>query len=246
MKSLLENIDLMTYKINFNYQKKAVYHSIFGVFISICIYAFLVVLIQYFDKDFVNKTNPRIIYQETEFTDNDNFTIPIKFIIKYYYYIFEQETNENLFNLTSNEDSKDFTNQTNNFFQLGILFYYDNYLMTLEMIDRINIKSIKLKDENGKQIFKNSFYKNINENFFNLKILNYSYETGNWDIIHTENRLSYDNFNISILPESEINLRVKNNEIIKNLSLTYFEISNMDNIINVNNPTFFKNYSSSN
>jgi len=82
MKCLLENIDLMTYKINFNYEKKAVYHSIFGVFISICLYVFLIVLIQYFAKDFLNKTNPIVIYQETEFTDN--FTIPIRFLIEDY------------------------------------------------------------------------------------------------------------------------------------------------------------------
>jgi len=79
MKSLLENLDLMAYNVNFNFEKKAAYHSFFGIYISICIYSFLIVLTQYFAKDFFNKSNPRVIYQETEFTEN--FTIPINLIL---------------------------------------------------------------------------------------------------------------------------------------------------------------------
>jgi len=75
MNSLLENIDLLTYKINFNYQKRAVYHSFFGIIVSLIIYACTLVLTQYFARDFINKINPRVIYQETEFTEN--FTIPL-------------------------------------------------------------------------------------------------------------------------------------------------------------------------
>jgi len=102
MKSLLENLDSMTYNINFNYDKKAVYHSFFGIFISMCIYSFLIVLILYFSKDFLNKTNPTVIYQETEFAES--FTIPLNFIINEYSYQFEFQNKENILNLSKTEE----------------------------------------------------------------------------------------------------------------------------------------------
>jgi len=153
MKSLLENIDLMTYKINFNYEKKAVYHTIFGVLISICIYGFLILLIKYFVKDFLYKTNPRVIYQETEF--NYNFSIPMNFILNQYSYRFFNFTKYNHFNLSSNEDSKYIYNQTNKFFSFYFSILCNNYIMYLRMIDTIDIYTLRTKDENGDQIFLN-------------------------------------------------------------------------------------------
>lgn len=57
MKLILENIDLMTLKINFSFNNKAVYHSFFGIFISLCVYACLLVFTQYFAQDFISKKN---------------------------------------------------------------------------------------------------------------------------------------------------------------------------------------------
>jgi len=101
MNSLLENIDLMTYKINFNYQKRVVYHSFFGIIVSLSIYACILVLTQYFASDFINKINPRIIYQETEFTEN--FTLPLSFILNDYNCILKFKTQENLYNISQRE-----------------------------------------------------------------------------------------------------------------------------------------------
>ena len=75
MLGLLENIDLLPYKINFNYIKNDVFHSLFGLGLYILMYGVLIYFINYFSKDFTNKTNPQIIYKETVLTENIEFKL---------------------------------------------------------------------------------------------------------------------------------------------------------------------------
>jgi len=137
MKSLLENIDLMSFKINFNYRKKDVYHSYFSIFISLCVYVSMVFFLQYFSKDFVNKTNPKVIYQETEFTQN--FTIPLDSILSGYFYNFSFESMDNIYNLSSNEQSKTIYNQTNDIFSLQFTLYNTLNYSVINITEKINI-----------------------------------------------------------------------------------------------------------
>jgi len=113
--------------------------------------------------------------------------------------------------------------------------------MHLDMTDKINIYSSRYKDDDGNEMFYNNFQKNLTENFFNLTIYNFTESV--YRKIRSENRLSYNNFNISIKPELQISFYMNNYEKIKNVSKTNFYILNLDNIIDVNNAKFFKNYS---
>jgi len=242
MKSLLENIDLMTYKINFNYEKKSVYHSLFGILISVCIYSFLIVLIRYFAKDFFNKTNPKVIYQENEFTED--FKFPIDFILKDYYYLINFETKENFYNLTSTEVSKNIYNQTNEFFNFSIIIeYFNSSLIHLEMIEKIDISSLYEKKD-GKGIFRNYLKKNPSNQKFNLKIYNnieyinygntFKYD---YNLTYSKDDIKFENYNITIEPKMNINFRInKNDKKFENVTDCFLWITNMDNIINVNKP----------
>ena len=69
MKGLLEKIDLFPYRINFNYKKNNVFHSFFGIGLSIMMYGVLIFFINYFSRDFLYNTNPQIIYKESIFTE---------------------------------------------------------------------------------------------------------------------------------------------------------------------------------
>jgi len=205
MKSLLENLDLMAFNINFNFEKKAVYHSFFGILISMCIYSFLIVLTQYFAKDFYNKSNPRVIYQETEFIEN--FTIPINFFLKEHSYSIHSQTKENLLNLSKTEQEKDLKNQTNNYFTLDFIIKYNQKIyMEIKLIDQIDISSKKTKDKNGEEIFSNSIYSNQNSIDKKLDLYIYNYRNGNETYAKG---ISYNNFNITIEPEMTIVLNIK-------------------------------------
>jgi len=209
------------------------------------LYFFLIILTRYFSKDFLNKTNPRIIYQENEFVDN--FTIPINFILQSYYYEFSFETNENIFNLSSSEEYKEIYNQKNNFFDFNFIIRNPNISKTdLSMIDKINIFS-RRDEVNGSIIFRNFVFKNESEKqIFNLKLFSekldlYGYNP-KFDFVNAENGILYDDFNLTISSNIEFSFNFKNNKIIKNAIFAFFEIINQDSIINVNNPDFFLNY----
>jgi len=246
MKSLFENIDLITYKINFNYEKKAVYHTCFGIFISLCLYIFLIILIRYFSKDFINKTNPRVIYQETEFSEN--FTIPIKFILDLYTYDFSFNSEENLYNVTSTStpgtrNIKDIYNQTNEFLNFTLNIEYDeksenSTSMYLNFIDYIDIKSERVI-RNKREYFQNTILKNMSEQKFNLVIQN------KYNNYYREG-IKFDNFNISIQPKMSIYFWMKGKNKLQDVYDCFFMMNNLDNIINVNNENFFKIYSKRN
>jgi len=234
MKYLIENIDLMSYKINFKYEKKAVYHSIFGLFVSFCIYAGLIGLTQYFAKDFFNKTNPRITYQETEFIEN--IKIPVDFLLDDYNYSISFETTENLYNLSSNEKTKVINNQTNNFFSLILSLEYKQNLTYFEMIDEINITSER-KIKNGTQFFLHSIQKNTNKKKFNLYVYN---RNDNEKIIFSKKDVLYNDYEVEITPEILIKLSINNtSESIRNIQVSSFSVFNTDSIINANKKEFF-------
>jgi len=240
MKSLLENLDLMTYKISFNYSKNAVYHSFFGILISMCVYGCMIFLTGYFIKDFVNKTNPINIYQETEFEYADNFSLLINFILNDYYYAFNFATYENLYNLTSDENSKDIFNIPNEFFSLQIYIENNIYNSTsLFLIENIDVTSIKIISGNL-QYFHNRIRKsNCCEQIFNL---NFSQNTPS-KIFVSEKGLKFNKYNITIDPQLKIILYLKKIKEIPNLFPFYFSFSNLDNLINLNNPDFYKKFS---
>jgi len=213
MKSLLENIDLMAYKINFNFKKNTVYHSFFGLLISIGIYGFLIILTRYFAKDFVNKTNPRVIYQENEFTDS--FEIPLEFIMKQYYYAFKFQTDKNIYNISSTEEIRILYNITNDFFNLSIgIEYFNVSLSILNMFEKIDILSRRKKFDNGSELFENFIQKNLSvRQKFNLTISNRIYKSlgkfgilNNTSLIKFEEGKLYDNFNVTIQPNMMIYL----------------------------------------
>lgn len=238
MKSLLENIDLMTYTINFNYQKKAVYHTIFGIFISICVYAFIIVLFRYFAKDFINKSNPRIIYQETEFMNS--ITIPINFIVREYNYIIYFESKENFFNVNSSEGigAYKFINSTTNDLFYFTLRLTDRFNLTeLRLIDKIDIQSKRIS-KNEEDCFINYIQFNKGDRKFNLTIAN------NTDLTNfkSEDNILYDNYNFTINPQMIMELLITYNKKLENV-VTSFSITFGDSIINVNNQNFFRNYS---
>jgi len=239
MKHLLENVDLMTYKINFNYQKQAVYHSYFGIIISICIYICLIILTEYFTKDLIYKTNPNIINQEIEF--KENFTLPMNFIIHQYYYEFFFETKENVYNLTSHEISKVIPNQINPFFSFIINATHNENKTSFEMIEKIDINSTRII-KNGREIFKNFIHKNLTNQKCNLKIYNH---TSN-KLLHAQDNIFYDRSNITIFPDMMIHMLMIKNKELENVTEPYFEINNHDNIISVDDPNFFKNISKTN
>jgi len=242
MKYLLENLDLMTYKINFNYQKKAKYHSFFSMFVSMCIYVCTIILTKYFSEDFINQSNPRVIYQETELTDN--FTLPINFILKSYYYMFEFETSENIYNLTIDEEKKFLTSEENNFFSLYLtinkLNFYNNSI-TLNMIDTISINSERMF-ENGKEKFKHYVYKNVDGHIkFNLTMIDIISQK----ILKEEKGILSENFNITIEKDVYLEFYIDSKRVLDNDNQfrSQLNFENLDNIINVNNKNFFKNYS---
>jgi len=237
MKSLLEDIDLMTYTINFNYQKKAVYHTFFGVFISMCLYACIIVLFRYFAKDFINKSNPRIIYQETEFTDS--FTIPINFILQEYKYIIYFDTKENIFNLNSTEGNdvpKVINASTNDLFYFTLSITDKINLTELILIDKIDIQSKRIYKNEGEFFFNYIQFNNIDRKF-NLKISNYT----DLSEIKFEKNIFYDDYNLTIKPGMFMQMKITHKTKLENV-ISFFSITFMDRIINVNNLNFFRNY----
>jgi len=190
MKRLLENFDLLAYHINFNYKSKKVYNSFFSVYLSLCLYALMIVFIQYFSKDFINKTNPKVIYQETEFVE-ENITIPINFILKSYEYMFTFESKENYYNLTPDKNFTEIFNQDNNFFYFEFLLADGRSISYLNLTDKMDILVLR-QYENGNEIFsyevksnlKDPKFLNISSQFYNI------IDSNNSKIV--QNNISYD------------------------------------------------------
>jgi len=245
MKSLLEKVDLVTLKINFNYQKKAVYHSFFGIFISICIYACLILLTQYFAMDFINKVNPNVTYQETQFTESESFRYPIKSLLDCYSYKIDLTTNENIYNLSSKDDYKHIYNQTNKFFSFVLIIKNSTYTNFLELIEKINISS--RRNEFG--TYDININNNLKDQKFNLliKSLYPEIQSENNDFKPTYSKnisnLLFNDFNITIHPETEIFFGLKIKKDIPTIASSSIRIFNIDNVINVDDPKFFSKIS---
>ena len=80
MRTFFELINLFSWKIGFNYQRKQAYHSFFGFILSILVYILSIGIFYYYSIDVLYKKNPKIIYKESVI--NKNVTIPICNFIK--------------------------------------------------------------------------------------------------------------------------------------------------------------------
>jgi hypothetical protein len=75
MRALLELIDLYSWNVTFNFNKKTAYHTKLGFFLSILTLIASLLFLFYFSLDMITKTNPLIIFSETGFDIDTNVTI---------------------------------------------------------------------------------------------------------------------------------------------------------------------------
>jgi len=115
--------------------------------------------------------------------------------------------------------------------------------MTIDFKDEVIITSFREKDINWTDICSNGLILYL-QNFNEKKLDVYSYDNASRNSSRELN-LSCDNFNISIQPEMSIRFGIKNlwEQNFENLKIYESKLNIVDNIININNPNFFKNYS---
>lgn len=162
MRSYLENIDIFSYKINFNYKNKDVYHSFFGIGLSFILYFSMFFFFYYFSYDFFFATNPKVIYQETEYLDNISFPLKsfmnnLEYSYKFYVDkpIYEFSFNNTLINNSVGMSQSDYyrnmnikynlaINSTFNFFTPVLIFFPDKQDQTrYEIYTFINLFRIE-------------------------------------------------------------------------------------------------------
>jgi len=207
---------------------------------SVILYCLIIALIQYFAKDFLNKTNPTVIYQENEFSEN--FTIPLNTIFQSYYYDFYFDSEENIYNLASNETSKKIFNKTNEFFFFKLFIRNGETLLTLNIFPKVLIQVSKKLNNNGTFYFHHSLTSNnLSEEKLNITLVNMT-DASN---LFAKNDVSYNDINITIDQNTVVSFIVINKtytQNIENFKPYLFEFYFLDNIINLNKNEDFKEY----
>jgi len=100
MRQLFESADIFAHQINFNYERKNLYHSFFGMGLSFALYGIMIYFVCYFSTDLIYKQNPRIKYEETEFIDSVNITVKDLFDVSSIEMNIEVISNDLLYNTT--------------------------------------------------------------------------------------------------------------------------------------------------
>lgn len=75
LKKYFELMNIFSYKIGFNYKRNKFYHSFFGFFLSWVLIMCSGILVFYFSKDMIYKTNPNLVYKESIKSEKDEFKL---------------------------------------------------------------------------------------------------------------------------------------------------------------------------
>ena len=229
MKTLFENIDLFPYRINFNFKKNNVFLSIFGLILSIIMYGNLIFFINYFSKDFINKTNPQIIYKETIFTD--------KLLLK-----FDDIFQDIQFNLTNFSNFEKMLNKNNKTIdnKFVLILEINNY--NPEFREKTDlILNFKISPDSNKSLI---FEYNENTTFNIQKIMIFPNDTQ--VILQNNTSTNIKDFDIKVNSETTLWFKIRMYDIIiqKDDPIFFdynYNIISKDSIIDINDIEFFQN-----
>jgi len=162
MKLFFEALNIFPYKVNFNYKKKLLFHTVSSQIFSILVYIIMIFCFYKFSEDFIKKKNPKLSIKEKLFQNYREFNFTE--ILNYINYTFDITLYTNNSNENLNEAIKSYFNINFEINDYGkdenIKFYFNDFenIQIVNLTDNIKINNnINKPNENISQTDSKNF-----------------------------------------------------------------------------------------